>query len=231
MEEDLSLLAETALFNGLALEEIRALCAAFHCRSVSYPRGSVILKRGDRVERAGIVLSGSVRAERNGPDGELRIVARHGARSLFGDVLTVSPRRRSPVDIVASEDTRVLLVPLAAIMRDEAPACREAQTRVRMNLLSGLSEKYWALSRQNELLRAPSLRAKLARRLLMERDARGSCRFRLPGTRETLAAELGVNRSSLSRELSRMAREGLLSARRDSFTLHDPEALERLAGE
>ena len=230
MEEFLPLLEHTALFEGLSGEEIAALCRTFHCRMAYYPKGSVILRRGEPVRRAGVVLCGSVRAERNDADGVMHVVARHGARSLFGDVLCASRVRKSPVDIVAAEDTRVLFVPCAELMYAHEDGGAEL-TRVRLNLLFELAEKYWTLNRQIDYLRAPTLRAKLARRLLMERNEQGSDAFTLSGTRETLAAELGVNRSALSRELGAMMRGGMLRARRGRFELLDVPALERSANE
>ena len=231
MDDCLFHLTRSALFAGVSEADAAALCDSLRCRRAFYPKGSVILRRGEYVERAGLVLSGVVQAERNGADGALRIVARHGALELFGDMLTASGIRKSPVDVIAAEDTEVLFLPLAELMRDGAPDCREARTRIRLNLLSELSEKYWALNAQLELLRAPTLRVRLARRLLAARRAQESNAFTLPGTRETLAAELGVNRSALSRELGKMMREGLFTARRGHFVLHDVAELERLAAQ
>ena len=231
MDETLSVLECTALFDGVPRREIEELCRALGCRRAYYERGSVILKRGARVGSAGIVLSGTVQAERNGSDGTLRIVARHRAGSLFADVLNVSPARHSPVDIVAAEDTAVLFVPLDALMGECAAVDTSARTRVRLNLLSELSEKYWAQAERLALLRLPTLRAKLARLLLSARREQGSDHVRLSGTRETLASELGVNRSALSRELGKMQREGLLAVRRGSFILLDVAALQKNAGE
>lgn len=229
MKDYLPTLQKTALFEGLCGAEIEALCAVLGCRRAFYPKGAVIFRRAERVETAGVVLSGGVRAESNASDGTLHIVAHQGMGALFGDVLSISRAAESPVDIVAAEDTEVLLIPLGALMRDAGPACRGALERVRLNLLHALAEKYWALHRQIELLRAPTLRARLARRLLAERRERGSDSFTLSGTRETLAAELGVNRSALSRELGAMRREGLLRAERGSFTLLDVPRLYRCA--
>lgn len=230
-EETLDLLARVALFDGLERAEIRALCAALGCRRAAYPRGSVLIKRGEHAEQAGVVLCGAVRAERNGADGALRVVAQHGAGALFGDMLAASRGRHSPVDVVAAEDTEVLYLPLRALMRGGAAEQRAPWERVRLNLLGELAEKYWALNERAAMLCAPTLRAKLARRLLAERRAVGRDAFALPGTRETLAAELGANRSALSRVLGEMAREGILRARRDHFVLLDVPALERLAEE
>ena len=199
MADFLAVLERTALFDGLDGGEIDALCRSLGCRRAYYERGSVILKRGARVRSAGIVLSGTVQAERNGADGSL----------------------------VAAEDAAVLFVPLDALMSGEGAAL----TRVRLNLLSELSEKYWAQSERLALLRLPTLRAKLSRLLLNVREEQGGDRVRLSGTRETLAAELGVNRSALSRELGNMRRDGLLSVNRAAITLLDVAALQKNAGE
>ena len=229
MENYLPVLERTPLFEGISRPDIAELCRAFHCRAAEYPKGSVIISRSERVENAGVVLCGCVQAERNGADGSLRVVARHEAGALFGDVLCVSRTGESPVDVVAAENTRVLFVPLEDIMRETPRGCAEAQIRLRMNLLRELSDKYWALNRQLEVLRAPTLRAKLARRLLEERAAHGKDVFMLSGTRETLASELGVNRSALSRELGNMRRDALLEMQRGKFSLLDIDGLERLA--
>ena len=71
---------------------------------------------------AGIVLSGCIRAEQTDSNGTLRVIALHRAGALFGDVLMSSQMQKSPVDIVAAEETEVLFLPLANIMREEGGA-------------------------------------------------------------------------------------------------------------
>ncbi len=231
MDKELKVLAQTPLFNGVSDRDIELLCRDLSCRRAYYEKGSVVLKRGAPVRSAGIVLSGAVQAERNSADGALNIVARHGAGELFGDVLNVSRERCSPVDIVAAEDTAVLHVPLDALMGEDGAAEAAVRTRVRLNLLSELSEKYWAQGDRVTLLRLPTLRAKLSCMLLIARREQRSDRVTIPGTREALASELGVNRSALSRELGRMQEDGLVEVRRGEFTLLDVAALQSNTGE
>lgn len=231
MDDIFSVLERTALFRDVPRRDIETLCRTLGCRRAYYERGGVIIRRGTPVGSAGIVLSGTVQAERNGADGTLRVVARHGTGALFGDVLNVSRARHSPVDIVAAEDTSVLFVPLDRLMADGTAADTAARTQVRLNLLSELSEKYWAQAERLALLRLPTLRAKLSGLLLAARREQGSDHVRLTGTRETLASELGVNRSALSRELGRLRRDGVLTARRGEFTILDVAELEKNAGE
>ncbi len=228
MENYLPLLEHVPLFSGLTRAEIAALCRAFGCHSAYYEKDSVIWHRDERVRSAGIVLRGSVQAERNGADGTLHIVARHGAGALFGDILMSSQMQKSPVDIVTAEDSEVLFLPLEQIMREQDVGCPGAQTRFRLNLLAEISDKYWALYRRLSCLNAGDMRARIAQHLLFARDAEQSDSFVLPGTRETLAAELGVNRSALCRELGRMQRDGLIRVKRGRFSILDRSALEQL---
>ena len=219
MESYLSVLENLPLFAGIAREEILPLCRAFGCYTRRYGAGELLWLRGDHVSAAGIVLSGCVQAERNGQGGTQRIVARHEAGALFGDVLMSSQMQKSPVDIVAQEETTVLFLPLADIMRDISGSSASAQIQFRLNLLGEISDKYWALYRRIGYLSEPTLRGRLLRYLETLRDEQGSDTVLLPPTRETMAAELYVNRSAMCRELGRMQREGLIVLLRRECTL------------
>ena len=223
--DEIELLSGLPLFSGIAEEELLPLCRTLGCRRCRYGKGAVLWSEGERVFSAGIVLSGCIRAEQNGDDGSLRVVALHRAGALFGDVLMSSQMQRSPVDIVAAEETEVLFLPLENIMRESADGLAAARTRFRLNLLGEISDKYWALYRRIGLLSAQGMRARIARYLLGERERQGTARLSLPMTRETMASLLGVNRSALSRELSRLQREGVLRLERRGIELLDMAAL------
>lgn len=229
MERYLPILSKLPIFDGIAKDEILPLCRLFGCCTRKYGTGAVLWSRGDRVSAAGIVLSGKVRAENNRMDGTQRIIAQHGTGALFGDVLMSSQMQRSPVDIVASEDTTVLFLPLAQVMRDCGGVLSGAQTRFRLNLLGEISDKYWALYRRLGYLSEPTLRGRLARYLLLQRDGQGSDTIRFAVTRETMAAELCVNRSAMCRELGRMQRDGLIVLSRRECRLCDLTGLRLLA--
>ncbi|MDO4812640.1 MAG: Crp/Fnr family transcriptional regulator [Eubacteriales bacterium] len=228
MDQFLTLLEKLNLFSGIAREEIAPLYRRFGCYTTQYEKGAILWNRGDQVKAAGIVLSGCVQAEQNTADGVQRIVARHSAGSLFGDVLMSSQMQKSPVDIVACENTQVLFLPLVNIMGDSCGAT-EAQVRFRLNLLSEISDKYWALYRRISCLMAPSVRGRVARYLLHEREEQGSDSLQLSCTRENMAAQLCVNRSAMCRELGRMQREGLLILHRRTCTLCNISHLEAIA--
>ena len=75
-------------------------------------------------------------------------------------------------------------------------------------------------------LSEPCLRRRVRLFLQVCRSRQGSDCFRLSLSREEMAAYLAVNRSALSRELSRLQQEGLIEFNRNSFRLHfSPEQL------
>ena len=219
MENYMPVLKGLQLFAGISPEEILPLCRTFGCYTRHYGAEELLWLRGDRVSAAGIVLSGSVQAERNAPDGTPHIVARHGVGALFGDVLMSSQMQRSPVDILACEETMVLFLPLANIMCNLEGTSTTAQMQFRLNLLGEISDKYWALYRRISYLSEPTLRGRLLNYLHTLRDEQGRDTVLLPPTRETMAAELCVNRSAMCRELGRMQREGLIVFSRRNCTL------------
>ena len=75
------------------------------------------------------------------------------------------------------------------------------------------------LTRRMFHLSPKSIRGKLLSYLSFQAIRQGSYRFEIPFNRQQLADYLGVDRSALSNELSKMARDGLLSYERNLFTL------------
>ena len=61
----------------------------------------------------------------------------------------------------------------------------------------------------------------------MQADKKQSPAFEIPFSREGMAAYLCMNRSALSHELSRMQQEGIISFRKNRFTLLNWEESEK----
>ncbi len=71
-----------------------------------------------------------------------------------------------------------------------------------------------------ELLAKKSLREKISAYLLRQQKKAGKNVFIIPLNREELADYLCVNRSSLSHELSKMQKDGLISFNKNKFEIH-----------
>ena len=219
-------LLSASLFEGLEPKAVAGFLKAARCRLGSFPRGTILLSQGDSVAAAGVLLSGKIKAYRLNRQGEENLQSVLGPGSMFGDMLMATDNGKSPVTVEVTEDARVLFVPFDSIMT----AGGEFGNRLRVNLLHELSARYWALSRKLRYLSERSLRGRIALFLLDAARDQGGLTFTLPMTREAMASLLGVNRSALSRELSRMEKDGLVAVYRGSFRLLDREELESCIG-
>ena len=219
-------LLSASLFEGLEKKAVAGFLKEARCRLGSFPRGTILLSQGDSVAAAGVLLSGKIKAYRLNRQGEENLQSVLGPGSMFGDMLMATDNGKSPVTVEVTEDARVLFVPFDSIMA----AGGEFGNRLRVNLLHELSARYWALSRKVRYLSERSLRGRIALFLLDAARDQGGLTFTLPMTREAMASLLGVNRSALSRELSRMEKDGLVAVYRGSFRLLDREELESCIG-
>ncbi|MDL2293541.1 Crp/Fnr family transcriptional regulator [Ruminococcaceae bacterium OttesenSCG-928-D13] len=223
------LLMAAPLFAGFSAGELATLLPLLAPARRRYAKGEVVLMAGDTPTEMGLVLSGVAEAVKYTRAGAQFLVARHGPGRVFGDVLAVGTAK-SPVTVSAAADLEVLMIPGQRLY---APPGAQAELfrRLLVNLAAVLSDKYFALDRRVDLLLMHGLRKRLAAFLLDAAEAAGAAEgapFAIPYTRAQLAAYLGCERSALSREISRMAQDGLLKTRRSVFTLPDEARLRAL---
>lgn len=224
MNNMIPILRQCSVFAGITDEETAHLVECMDTRRASYPKGQLIWMTGDTVDRCGIILRGSVRTESIGYGGDRTVIASYKAGGLFGDVVMTAASSKSPVDVVATEDTEVLFLPFGKLMAN-CESCCGCHEKLRTNLLTEISEKFWQLQDKIRYVSEKSLRARVAMYLLDCRKKNDADTFSVSLSRQELAEFLGANRSALSRELGRMRDEGLISFYRDTFKLHDVPAL------
>ncbi|NCC67861.1 MAG: Crp/Fnr family transcriptional regulator [Clostridia bacterium] len=219
-------LTASPLFFGLTPENVRQFLVVSCAVPSAEKAGQQLVRQGESPADIYIVISGSAVGERLEADGRAVIVNEFGGGSVFGDVLS-GVQEKSPVTVTMTADGQVLRLPFSSLIVRTGvdPAVQE---RVLRNLIGEIAEKYLALQRRLELLLCPSLRSKIAAYLLRESEKRRSAEFELPHSREQQARILGCDRSALSRELSRMKRDGLIDFHRKIFTILDKNALSQI---
>lgn len=217
------------LFAGIAPDQIDTMLSCLNARQEHYEKNTVVWNIGDTLHACALVLSGCLRAESVNASGEHLLMASHRAGALVGDVLMATPGSKSPVYVVAQEDSELLFLPFHRIMSG-CDACCSGHTKLRENLVSEIALKFWAQRQRTLYLSAKSLRQRIAMRLYDEYRRTGSQTFSLGGTREDLADFLGANRSALSREISRMKKEGILDYYKDTFRILSLEKLTKDVG-
>lgn len=219
--DDLTILTECALFHGLREAQIREMLPCLSARQSRFRRGQFLLRAGDRVAFAGILLSGEAEVLQEDFWGNRNLLAAIGPGDLFAEAFACA-HAVSPVSVLCKTDGSVLYLNVRAVFSPCEKACAQHKA-LSQNLIRVLAEKNMQLNEKVGFLSQRTTREKLLAYLSAQARRAGSASFRIPFDRQQLADFLSVNRSAMSAELSRMQREGLLCADRSSFTLRQPE--------
>ena len=137
---------------------------------------------------------------------------------LFGEAFACAGLDSVPVDVIAAEDTDILLTDAMHIARPCENACA-FHRQMTLNLLQIVARKNLVLHRKIEITSKRSTREKLMTYLLLQAKKAGSSTFTIPYDRQELADYLGVERNGLSTEIGKLRNEKVLECRRSTFTL------------
>ena len=187
-------------------------------KSREFDRQTVLIAPGDRVDWFAVILRGKVQISQLFSDGTDSLMDSLGPSNVLGADLICTRSRRAPYYAVAAAPGELIRFPADLLLEPGVlpEAERLALCSRLMTLLSDDNlRKHYRLA----ILSQRGLRDRVLIYLTMQSERRGTDRFRIPFSREELAAFLCVNRSALSHELSLMEREGLIRFRKNEFTL------------
>lgn len=212
---DTQFLLQTPLFSSTGPETLEALLASTQAAERHYPKGAVILQAGEHTNRLYLVLSGGVTVENHDAWGSRSILGHVAPGEVFAETYACLPGQPMMVSAVAARETRLLSLKISALLEGHAPG----NAVILNNLLRITAEKNLALSRRIFYTSSKTIRGRLLSYLSDQAMLQGGLTFSIPFDRQQLADYLGVDRSALSNELSKLRREGLLTARKNCFTL------------
>lgn len=211
-------LATTPLFEGASPDEIEGMLGCLDSRIKHYRAGAYIFRMGDTVPAVGLVLEGLVRMESVDAWGNVNVIAVDGPGQLFGEAHAAVPGEPIMVNVIAAEKTTVMFLNLKKVLTTCPRACPN-HCRVSTNMTSIFARRNLGLSRRILHAAPRTIRGKVLAYLSYESERAGSPEFTIPYDRQQLADYLGVDRSALSAELSRMQRAGLIETKRSHFVL------------
>ncbi len=207
--QQIAALCESRLFEGISEHEAIALlhCLRAHVRHVR--KGSSALRQGDTVREVGLVLSGSFLLVKEDFWGNRSLVSRIGRSDVFAEAVACLPDTPSEVTVEAASDAEVLFMDMGHIMSPCSSNC-PFHVRLMQNLLAVVSRRATSLVEKIGHVSKRSTREKLLSYFSAQALRAGSADFELALSRQQLADYLFVDRSAMSRELSAMARDGLI---------------------
>lgn len=173
------------------------------------------------VNRFGIVLAGKINIIHFLADGRYSLMSTLLPSDLFGMDLICTKSRVSPYHAVAAEQTKIISFP-ATLLTGPGGIPEIHRQQLITNSLTHISNENLKKEYRLAILAQKGIRERIITYLTMQASKRGSRTIVIPFTREELAAFLCVNRAALSHELSLMQQDGLISFRKNIFTIHIP---------
>lgn len=215
---DIGILAGTALFTGISLEETEFLVKCLRAKRHSFSKGSFLQHAGDPFTKIGIVLEGSVDILFEDAVGRKNILTTIEPVGMFGEGAVTARVPASPVSVYASTDVSVCFLEYPFMIRSCEKNCGY-HSRLVENMIEILSKKLILMNKKLNYALTRSIRDKITSYLIDEYGAHKSKSFEITYNREELANYLSVDRSSLSRELAKMKEESLIDFRKSRFSL------------
>jgi len=168
--------------------------------------GQIIHLDGDHCRGMEIILSGRVSVERIDESGDLMIINQFGPDDMIGGNLVFSRNPRYPMTIIAKTASTLVVLekPLIFELCSQYPGFLE-------QFLVAISDNAMLLGDKIQHSVQRSLRESLTSYLKNMAMIQGSNLIQLPVTKKELAEQIGVQRTSLSRELQKKRNEGLLA--------------------
>ena len=212
-------------FGKLARDEIDMLAGYAQLRD--FRRGATILRRGEAFPGLFAIVEGSAKLSLRRSDHEEKVARILEAGDCFGFAALLL-ERPCPVDVVALSNGVAATIPSMPVLRlmEQRAAFATALARTLAERLLELVGELEASTQQSSLQR-------LACYLDSRAEPSGApdrLRVRLPATKSTVAARLGVKKETMSRMLRELASRGVIAVDGPEIAVLDRAGLAQLAG-
>lgn len=179
------------------------------------PKNATVIQYQETVEHFSVVISGKLHILHSFEDGSYSIFHVLRTSGVAGVDLLWTGSRLAPYFVTAAEPS-VILRFSASILDD-----LELRWKFKIveNALKMVSHENMRKEYRMTILSRKGLRERILTYLTMQGVKRRTATFTIPFTREEMASFLCVNRSAMCHELSIMQQEGLISFRKNEFTL------------
>ena len=216
--ENIDIFMACGLFKDLSKEEIEQVIKCCGKNKKKVKKGCCVYRAGDHIKEMGLVLKGGLIIENDDIWGNKVIIDHVGPGQIFGETYACAQGEPLLVNVVAGEDTEILLINPENLFGGCSKPCPQ-HNKMMVNLLTMTAKKNINLSRKIMFTSSKTIRGRLSAYFSFQSMKNGSARFTIPFNRQQLADYLGVDRSAMSHELSKMKEEGRLDYWKNSFLL------------
>ena len=212
----LGLTENSTLLNTLPQNEILKFIANGSFKIVTYEQDNVVHFDGDQCNKLEIILLGKIVVDRIDPSGNLLTIAEFYPDDILGGNLIFSKNHQYPMTV-----TTQLPSILLEISKDLLLDLCFSNRGFLKSYLEFISDHALLLGEKIKHSVNRSIRECVIRFLKYESKKQSTVQIKLHSSKKALAEKIGVQRTSLSRELQKMKNEGLIIFDTESITILD----------
>ena len=218
-KEIINLMQESKLFAGFSNSECEQLRALLQPVQKEYVPQQIVISEGEPVSQIGIIVGGRFMCTKFYYTGNKHIVSVLMPGELVGIDGIFTSSKQSPVTVTAQTRSALLVFDVMDFLSNRI-LDSEQQIHFMDNLLHLLGNNGVRQMYKIEILSKRSLRDRIMTFFSVMSKKRNSDTFAIRMNQEQMSHFLCVNRSALSSELNWMKKEGIISFRRDIYTIN-----------
>jgi CRP-like cAMP-binding protein len=205
MKKYLELMRQFDLIKSIKPEEIESYLSEGSCNITEYGKNNIVHFVGEVCSKLEIILSGKVVIERIDESGNLMTIADFYGGDVLGGNLMFSKNPYYPMTVTAKDATFIL-----EINKDRLFQLFSDNHEFLRSYLEYVSDHTVILGDRIKHYVNRTIRESIISYLDYERKKQNSNIIKLNMTKKALAERIGVQRTSLSRELAKMREDGLI---------------------
>lgn len=214
------ILSKCQLFKGMNTSEIEGICSLLSMKVTKHKKLQHLFDEGDDCNSLGIILKGKVELSTFFISGDVSNLITLNEGDIFGEAILFSQNHHYPISITALTDVEILFLSKPEILKTI-----ESNTNFLENYLLLLSTKLLFFNDKFKLLSLNTIRGKITHVLIKLSKEQNSLKVKLPFSKEKMALHICTRRPSLSRELAKMKKDGLIDFNKSIIQILDYDAL------
>ncbi len=214
MTKSFDLIRELSFFDSLAEDDLQNYLKNKNFKVRTYGKNTIIHFEGESCHHLEIILSGKIVVDRIDKSGNLLTISEFFKDDIIGGNLLFSKNPLYPMTVSTQNPSEIL-----EISREVLFELLLSNPGFLHDYLELMSDHAAILGNTIKHYVQTTIRESLMSYLQYESRKQNTKTIKLPMTKKALAEKIGVQRTSLSRELSKMKDDGLIHFNRNIISL------------
>ncbi|MDY0236385.1 MAG: Crp/Fnr family transcriptional regulator [Gudongella sp.] len=210
----MDIISKLELFDDFTKEELSDFFKSSKYEIKKYTKDQIIHLQNEHCNTMDIILEGKVSIQKIDEQGNVFQITQFLGGDFFGANLIFSSRNSYPMTVVSESNVTVL-----SMYKELIIMLGQSNTKFLLGFLSAVSDITLVLTDKIESMSLKTIRQKIFDFLKYEYSLKKNPRIDLNFTKKEFAERLGIQRTSLSRELNKMRNEGLILFDSKSITI------------